>query len=227
MSENKDMVEKIELNDLLIEMVNEVLEEEGKGLRLRVEEVDASIFVPTVTAADEVIKSPAYKEDVKENTSLLVDMKVREVAKGLLNGVLIKLHINERREVWIKNHGVHEAEILESDLNSSSSEIEKGIGIGKETEKMLEEKSHQISGAVKAAIERMMRRVVALRKENVGMIAGEIWNLLNIRGELSISEVISEISIQPSIVYSGLGWLAGEDKLEFVKKEGKHLVHLT
>jgi hypothetical protein len=51
-----------------------------------------------------------------------------------------------------------------------SSGIEKGIG--EETEKMLEKKSHQISGAVKAAIERMMRRVVALRKENVGMIAG-------------------------------------------------------
>jgi hypothetical protein len=169
MSKNKDISrEKIELNELLIEMVNEVLEEEGKGLRLRVEEGEVGVFVPSVTAAAEVIKSPAYKEDVKENTSLLVDMKVREVAKGLLNRVLIKLDINERREVWIKNHGVHEAEILESDLKSSG--IEKGIG--EETEKMLEEKSHQISGAVKAAIERMMRRVVALRKENVGMIAG-------------------------------------------------------
>jgi len=35
---------------------------------------------------------------------------------------------------------------------------------------MLEEKSHQISEAVKAALERMMRRVVALRNENVEMI---------------------------------------------------------
>lgn len=223
MSENKDMsMEKIELNGLLMEMVNEVLEEEGKGLRLRVEEVDAGIIVcPDSTA--EVIKSPAHKEDVKENTSLLIDMKVREVAKGLLNRVMIKLHINERREVWIKNHAVHEAEILESDLNSSGIEI----GIGEEREKMLEEKSHQISEAVKAALERIMRRVVALRKENVGTIAGEIWNLLNVRGELSISEVISEINTPPSIVYSGMGWLAGEDKLEFVKKEGRHFVHLT
>jgi len=226
MSENKDISrEKIELNELLIEMVNEVLEEEGKGLRLRVEEVDAGVFVPSVTAAAEVIKSPAYKEDVKENTGLLVDMKVREVAKGLLNGVLIKLDINERREVWIKNHGVHEAEILESDLKSSG--IEKGIGIGEKAEKMLEEKSHQIAEAVKAALERMMKRAVALRKENVGMIAGEIWNLLNVRGELSISDVISEINTPPSIVYLGLGWLAGEDKLEFIKKEGRHFVRLT
>jgi hypothetical protein len=204
-------------------MVNEVLEEEGKGLRLRVEEGEVGVFVPSVTAAAEVIKSPAYKEDVKENTSLLIDMKVREVAKGLLNRVLIKLDINERREVWIKNHGVHEAEILESDLKSSG--IEKGIG--EKAEKMLEEKSRQIAEAVKAALERMMKRAVTLRKENVGMIAGEIWNLLNVRGELSISDVISEINTPPSIVYLGLGWLAKEDKLEFVKREGRHFVHLT
>jgi len=123
MSENKDMgMEKIELNDLLMEMVNEVLEEEGKGLGLQVEEVDAVIIVcPDSTV--ELTMSPAYKEDVKENTSLLIDMKVREVAKGLLNRVMIKLHINERKEVLIKSKGVHEAEILESDLNSSEMEI--------------------------------------------------------------------------------------------------------
>ena len=158
MSENKDMgMEKIELNDLLMEMVNEVLEEEGKGLGLQVEEVDVGIIV-CPDSASEIIKSPEYKEEVKENVSLLVDMKVREVIMGLLNSVMIKLHINERREVCIKNYSIHEAEILESDLNAS------GMEIGEEKEKMLEEKSHQISEAVKAAIEQMMRRVVTLRK---------------------------------------------------------------
>jgi len=53
------------------------------------------------------------------------------------------------------------------------------------------------------------------------MVAGEICNLLNVRGELSISEVISEIKTPPRIVYLGFGWLAGEDKLEFIKKRGK------
>lgn len=85
MSENKDTgIEKIELNSLLMEMANEVLEEVGKGLRLRVEEVDAGIIISPDSPA-EVIRSPAYKEDVKENTSLLMDTKVREVARGLLN----------------------------------------------------------------------------------------------------------------------------------------------
>ena len=100
MSENNTSVEKVDLNILLMEMANEVLEGEGKGLRLRVEEVNAGIIVRPDTAA-EVIKSPAYKEDIKENTSLLIDTKVREIMRGLLNRVLIKLHINERKEVLL------------------------------------------------------------------------------------------------------------------------------
>lgn len=149
MSENKDTsMEKIELNDLLKVMMNEILGAEGsEKLKLRVEEVDAGIFVSPVVAI-EFIKSPMYKEDVKENTGMLIDMKVREAVKGLLNRVMIKLHINERREVLIKNQGVHEVEILKSDLE--------GVKLREERERILEEKSHQISKAVKVAIERIM-----------------------------------------------------------------------
>ena len=64
MSENNTSVEKVDLSILLMEMTNEVLEEEGKGLRLRVEEVNAGIIVRSDSSA-EVIKSPAYKEDIK------------------------------------------------------------------------------------------------------------------------------------------------------------------
>ena len=219
MSENNTNKEKVDLGILLMEMANEVLEGEGKGLRLRVEEVNAGIIVRSDSSA-EVIKSPAYKEDIKENTSLLIDTKVREIMRGLLNRVLIKLHINERKEVLIKSKEVHEAEILESDLNS-------GGKISEETKKMLEEKSHQISEAVRVALEQMMRRMIALRKENIGMIAEEIYNLLKERGELSISEIISETKTPPHIAYLGMGWLAREDKLEFVKREGRNFVHLT
>ena len=45
MSENNTSVEKVDLGILLMEMVNEVLEGEGKGLRLRVEEVNAGIII--------------------------------------------------------------------------------------------------------------------------------------------------------------------------------------
>ncbi len=141
-------MEKIVLNDLLMEIVNEVLEEEGKGLKLlRVEEVDVGILIcPDGTL--ELIKSPAYKDDVRENTGMLIDMKVREVVNGLLNKVLIRLHINERREVVIKNKGVHEAEILDSEF--------KDIELRKELEKILEGRSNTTSRAVKIALERIM-----------------------------------------------------------------------
>ena len=45
-----------------------------------------------------------------------IDMKVRETVNKLLNRVMVRLHINGRREALIKNQRVHEAEILESDL---------------------------------------------------------------------------------------------------------------
>ncbi len=143
----KKGVEKAGLNDALKEIMNDSLEEESEKLKLRVEEVDAGIFVSPVAAA-ELIKSPAYREDVKENTGWLIDMKVREVVKGLLNRVMVRLHINERREVLIKNKGVHEAEILESDLEEDK--------LKKEREKMFEKKSNVMSEVVKVAIKRVM-----------------------------------------------------------------------
>jgi DeoR/GlpR family transcriptional regulator of sugar metabolism len=54
--------------------------------------------------------------------------------------------------------------------------------------------------------------------EEIGKVAGEIWHLLEERGEISISGVVSEINASQSTVYMGLGWLARENKLDFVKK---------
>ena len=56
--------------------------------------------------------------------------------------------------------------------------------------------------------------------EEIGKVAGEIWNLLKGRGELSISGVTAEVNVSQSTAYMGLGWLAREDKLEFVKSRG-------
>lgn len=146
----REGVENEELNAVLRETMNNILEAHGsESLKLRVEEVDAGIFVSPV-AETELIKSPVYKGDVKENTGMLIDMKVREVVEGLLNRVMIRLHINERGEVLIKNHGVHEAEILESDLED--------VKLRKERERILKEKSHQMSKVVKVALERIMRQ---------------------------------------------------------------------
>jgi predicted transcriptional regulator len=44
--------------------------------------------------------------------------------------------------------------------------------------------------------------------EEIGTVAGEIWDLLKERGEMSISKVVSEINATQSTAYMGLGWLA-------------------
>ena len=62
--------------------------------------------------------------------------------------------------------------------------------------------------------------------EEIGEIAGEIWNLLYNNGEMSISRVVSRVNATQSIAYMGLGWLAREDKLEFIKKSRGVFVRL-
>jgi DeoR/GlpR family transcriptional regulator of sugar metabolism len=60
----------------------------------------------------------------------------------------------------------------------------------------------------------------------IGNIAGDIWRVLNEKGVLSISGVVSEINASQSTVYMGLGWLAREGKLEFVNKGRSVFVRL-
>jgi hypothetical protein len=54
--------------------------------------------------------------------------------------------------------------------------------------------------------------------EEIGTVAGEIWHLLKERGEVSISGVISAVNTSQSTAYMGLGWLARENKVEFIKR---------
>ncbi|MDY6965920.1 MAG: winged helix-turn-helix domain-containing protein [Halobacteriota archaeon] len=55
--------------------------------------------------------------------------------------------------------------------------------------------------------------------EEVGETAGEIWNLLNEKGELSLSGVQSNSTKTRSLVNMGIGWLLREDKITMSKGE--------
>lgn len=208
-------MEKIELNYLLKGIMNEILEE---GTGLRVEEVDAGIFVsPTETT--EFIKSYPYVEDIKGNTGMLIDMKVKEIANKLLNRVMIRLQINERKRVLIESKEVHEAEILNSDLEEGE--------LGEEREKTLLQKATKIAEAVKIALEWIMRSKVDLKRRNVEIIAEEIRCLLNMKEEVNISKVVFKTEALPNICYLALGWLTKENELDFMEREGRYFVHLT
>jgi len=207
-------MEKIELNYLLKGLLNEILEE---GTGLRVEEVDAGIFV-SPTGIAEYIKSYPYAEDVEENMGMLINVKVKEIANELLNRVMIRLQINERMRVLIKSKDVQEVEILNSDLEEGE--------LREEREKMLEQKTNRIAEAVKASLEWIMRSRVDLKRRNVKMIAEEIRCLLDIKEELNISKVIIKTEALPNICYLALGWLTREDELDFMEREGRYFVRL-
>ncbi len=208
-------MERIELNSLLKGILNEILEERTG---LRVEDVDAGIFVsPTETI--EFIKSYAYAEDVKENTGMLINTKVREVVNGLLHRVMIRLQINERKRVLIKSKEVQKAEILKNDCEEGE--------LVEEQEKMLELKTNKIAEAVKIALEWIMRSTIDLKRRNIEMIAEEIRCLLSMKEEINISKVIFETEALPKICYLALGWLTREGELDFMEREGRYFVRLT
>ena len=48
--------------------------------------------------------------------------------------------------------------------------------------------------------------------------AGQIYNYLNTKGEVSISKMKKDLDLYGNFTEMGLGWLSREDKLEYTKK---------
>jgi len=56
--------------------------------------------------------------------------------------------------------------------------------------------------------------------EQVGILAGKIWNFLNAKGEVPVLELKTKLGVPNSLLYLALGWLMREEKI-YVKKEKK------
>ena len=48
--------------------------------------------------------------------------------------------------------------------------------------------------------------------------AGQIYNYLNTKGEVSINKMKKDLSLAENFAEMGLGWLSREDKLEYTQK---------
>ena len=48
--------------------------------------------------------------------------------------------------------------------------------------------------------------------------AGQIYNYLNTKGEVSINKMKKDLSLSENFAEMGLGWLSREDKLEYTQK---------
>ena len=63
-------------------------------------------------------------------------------------------------------------------------------------------------------------------QDEIGAAAGAIWNVLNQKGELSLSQLKKESRCKSPVFDWGIGWLAREDKLVVSPKNKSFTVHL-
>jgi len=57
-------------------------------------------------------------------------------------------------------------------------------------------------------------------KEHIGTTAGRIWDTLQERERVSLSQLPKLLKERDTVVYQALGWLAREDKVEY-RSQGK------
>lgn len=53
-------------------------------------------------------------------------------------------------------------------------------------------------------------------QEAIGTAAGVVWKLLNVRGEMTVTQLKQEAQLNASLVERAIGWLAREQKIEEV-----------
>lgn len=56
-------------------------------------------------------------------------------------------------------------------------------------------------------------------KAQVGEIAGEVWELLASDGPLTVAQLKKKLNAQGETLSYALGWLAREDKIEFIPEK--------
>ncbi len=56
--------------------------------------------------------------------------------------------------------------------------------------------------------------------EEIGDTAGKVWNFMNKKGDANIGDLLTGVAADAFLIFLALGWLAREDKLLIVKKEG-------
>jgi len=64
-------------------------------------------------------------------------------------------------------------------------------------------------------------------KEKIGETAGKIWQILQEKDEVSISQLPRIIDEKSAIINQALGWLAREDKIKYRTQANKTFVSLA
>lgn len=73
----------------------------------------------------------------------------------------------------------------------------------------------------------LVERIKFMKKEIIGEAAGLIWETLESKNEVSISQLPKTLKMKTEIAYQALGWLAREDKIEYHNRGGKTYISLS
>lgn len=63
-------------------------------------------------------------------------------------------------------------------------------------------------------------------KAEVGELAGEVWRLLANEGPLTLAQLKKKLDAKGELLSYALGWLAREDKIDFVSEKKTMRVQL-
>lgn len=63
--------------------------------------------------------------------------------------------------------------------------------------------------------------------ENIGTVAGLVWQFLADSGPITLSKLAREIDAPRDMVMQGVGWLAREGKIEFHEGQRSKLITLV
>jgi hypothetical protein len=66
-----------------------------------------------------------------------------------------------------------------------------------------------------------------MMKQKIGEAAGLVWETLNSKNEIGLTELPRALKLKTDITYQALGWLAREDKISYRTKAGKVYVSLV
>jgi len=63
-------------------------------------------------------------------------------------------------------------------------------------------------------------------QNSIGMAAGELWQYLNTNGDRTIARAKKDLNMSAEAINRAIGWLAREEKLDFVRRGKSFLLRL-
>ncbi|MBN2413690.1 winged helix-turn-helix domain-containing protein [candidate division KSB1 bacterium] len=63
-------------------------------------------------------------------------------------------------------------------------------------------------------------------KNEIGVLAGNVWELLNKKGPMTLTQLKKLVNSNDFTLHAAIGWLAREDKLDFQKSGNSIKINL-